>query len=162
LVPTYANTYYPGLNVAFVFSVLLTVGLTVAAFVYGKRRPVGKPLRWGEAMFAAAYIFLILFLAYGVVPHQWLTHADNELAWRRDKILYGPFNIFEPEALGGHFPFTITYEAVRDVIATVIYIVFLGANIWFAVWWQNRGKKAAEARPELTTSSYGRPLVRRG
>ena len=160
MAPIFA-TYYPFLNVALIFSTLLTVVLTLAIVWYGKRRPVGKPLQWGEAMFAAAYGFLILFLAYGVVPHQWLTHADNELAWRRDKIVYGPFDILKPEALGGWFPFTITYEAIRDIIATVFYIVFLGAQIWIWAWWQNRAK-AGEVKPAIATSSYGRPLVRKG
>ena len=29
------------------------------------------------------YVFGLLFVAYGVVPHQWITHADSELGWRR-------------------------------------------------------------------------------
>ena len=33
-------------------------------------------------MLGSVYVFGVFFLAYGVVPHQWLTHADNELDWR--------------------------------------------------------------------------------
>ncbi len=162
MLPIYAANFYPGLNVAFIFSILLTLVLTLLVVVYGKRRPVGKPLLWGEAMFAATYGFLIFFLAYGVVPHQWLAHADNELAWRRDKILFGPFDIFKPQTLGGQFPFTISYEAIRDIVATVIYVVFLGLQLYIWSWWQKR-PKPEEAKPAIAaTSSYGRPLVRKG
>lgn len=155
------NAKYPGFNVAFVFSFLVTLVMTLAVIPYGKRRPVGKRLSWGEAMGAAVYAFFVMFLAYGIVPHQWLTHADNELAWRRDRILYGPFDILKPETLGGPFPFTISYEAVRDVIAVVIYAFFLGLQIYMWAWWQKRGK-AQEPAPVTTVSTYGRPLVKKG
>jgi hypothetical protein len=162
LLPIVAATHYPGLNVAFIFSFLLTLVLTLFVVLYGKRRPVGKRLLWGEAMFAAVYATLVLFLAYGVVPHQWLTHADNELAWRKDHILYGPFDILKPQSAGGPFPFTISYEAVRDIVAVVIYVIFLGMQLWIWAWWQKR-PKPEEAKPAIAaTSSYGRPLVRKG
>jgi hypothetical protein len=155
----FANYYIPGLNVAFLFSIALTVVMTLVIIPVAKRRPVGTPLSWGEALFAATWVFAILFLAYGVVPHQWLTHADNELAWRSDKILIGPK--WGEQNLLMYLPLTITYQVIRDIIAVVIYAVFLGLQIWMWSWWQKRGKKAA-ATPEIATSSYGRPLVRKG
>jgi hypothetical protein len=125
-----------------------------------KRRPVGTPLSWGEAMFAAVYVFFVLFLAYGVVPHQWLNHADNNLRWRKDAILYGPYDILKPKALGGNFPFTLSYQEIRDIVAVLIYAIFLGLHIYLWTWWQKRGK--AKPSTEVATSSYGRPLVRKG
>jgi hypothetical protein len=97
-------------------------------------------------------------LAYGVVPHQWIDHADKNLGWRKDKILYGPFDILKPKALGGHFPFTLAYEAVRDIVAVAIYGVYIGVMVFLFIWWQKRGKEAAK---EIETSTYGRPLVRK-
>ena len=38
--------------VAFVGSILVTVIMAAGIAWYGKRRPVGKPLTWGEAMAA--------------------------------------------------------------------------------------------------------------
>lgn len=149
-----------GANMAFIVSVIITVGLTLLVIPAAKRRPAGKPLSWGEAMVAAVYAFLLMFLAYGVVPHQFLTHADNELAWRTDKLLFGPGEIFKPKALGGWFPFTMTYQHLRDVIVVVIYNVFLGLHIFLWMWWQKRAVPKP-VRPELTTSTYGRPLVRK-
>ena len=149
---------WPGINQAFLFSIGLTLVLTLLAFEVGKRRPVGKTLTWGEAMFGGAYVFAVMFLAYGVVPHQWIDHADKDLGWRKDKILFGPFDIFKPKALGGNFPLTLSFEAVRDIVVVVIYAIFIGIAIFAFVWWQKRGQKIA-AEPE--TSTYGRPLVKK-
>ncbi|HEX9258697.1 MAG TPA: hypothetical protein VF855_04110 [Acidimicrobiales bacterium] len=153
-----ASYFIPGFNVAFVFSLILTIVLTWLVIPYGKRRPKGKPVSWGEAAAAGVYIFLVLFLAYGVVPHQWLAHADNELAWRKDKILVGPQ--VGDQGLLEYLPFTITAEVIRDIVAVTIYVVFLGMQIFMWVRWQNRDKlkPGAEVAP---TSTYGRPLVRK-
>ena len=157
--PIFAAYYIPGLNVAFLFSLFLTLAMTAGAIWYGMRRPVGKPLTWAEAMIGSVYVFAIFFLAYGVVPHQWLTHADNELNWRRDKLLTGPE--IGGQGLFEYLPFNITYEVIRDTVVVVIYGVLFGANIYLWSWWQKRGKKKA-AVPALTASTYGRPLVRKG
>ena len=138
--------------VAFLTSLLVTVAITVAVMLYGRRRPVGTPITWGEAMFGSMVVFLAIFLIYGVVPHQWLAYADNELGWRKDKIVMGPGDILD-RAL----PFTLTYEAIRDFIAAGIYIVALGIQIALWAMWQNRGKSKPK---EIETSAFGRPLVK--
>lgn len=149
---------WPGMNQAFLFSFVLTTGLTLAVIPYGKRRTAGRPLSWGEAMIGAAYIFLILFLAFGVVPHQWIDHADKNLGWRKDKPLLGPGGILKSKANGGSFPFDVSYEALRDIIVVVIHVIYVGLFMYIAVWWQKRGQQAAK---EIETSTYGRPLVRK-
>jgi Na+-driven multidrug efflux pump len=141
---------------AFLLSLGVTVGLTAIAMLYGKRRPVGTPLTWGEAMAAATYVFFIIFLIYGVVPHQWLAFADNEWGWRKDKIFAGPSTIAE-KSLGLAIPITISYEHIRDVIAAGIYIVALGVQIFLWAAWQKRGKSKPK---EIETSAFGRPLVK--
>lgn len=148
--------------VAFIASLIVTVALAALIVPMAKRRPVGSMFTWGEAMVTSTYAFFLMFWVYGVVPHLWLTWADNELSWRPDKILFGPFDIVKPEALGGWFPFTITYQSLRDLVAVGIYVVFLGVQIWMWVWWQNRGKRAEAASKEIVSSEYGRPLVRKG
>ncbi|KAA0235658.1 MAG: hypothetical protein JJLCMIEE_00577 [Acidimicrobiales bacterium] len=140
--------------VAFLTSVAILIVLVAPIPWYAKRRPVGTPLTWGEALLAATYVFLILFWLYGVVPHQWLDWADNELNWRPDRILIGP---------GGEywttFPITISYQVIRDVAAVIIYGIALVGNVWFWIYWQNRGQRA-EAEPSRST--FGRPLVKEG
>ena len=135
--------------VALGISLFVTFGLVAFIFWYGSRRPVGGTITWGEAMAAATLVFMLLFLAYGIVPHQWLTYADNELQWRADKLLVAPGNAV--------IPFTVTYKVIRDLVAVAIYGLFLGLHVYMWSWWQNRGK----AKPkEIETSSYGRPLVK--
>jgi predicted permease len=139
--------------VAFVFSLLATIACAVVVVLYARRRPQGTPLSWGEAMVAAVFAFFAMFLAWGILPHQWLSYADNALQWRKDKILFGPAGIFD-KAL----PFTLTYEVIRDVIAVGIYV--LTSVVLFVLWaqWQRRGQQKPK---ELPTSAFGRPLVKK-
>jgi hypothetical protein len=149
--------------VAFVTSLLVTFALLALVVPFAKRRPPGSPLTWGEAMIAGTYAFFLMFWAYGMVPHQWLIWADNELEWRPDNLAYEYLNIgiLEPQELGGSFPFTLNMMHIRDLIAVVIYVAFLALNIFIWAWWNDRSKRAEEAKA-LETSGYGRPLVRKG
>ena len=153
----FATKYYlRGLNMALILSFAVTVGLTLAVIPYGKRRKPGTPVTWGEAMLGASYVFAVFFLAYGVVPHQWLAHAGNELGWRKDKIIIGPK--VGSQHLLDYLPFTVTAEAVQDTVVVVIYGFFLGLQIKMWSWWQKRGKIKTT---ELATSMYGPPLVKK-
>ena len=162
--------------VAFLISLIISLAMTGAVVRIGRNRPVGTPLTWGEAFVAGLFVFTLLFLLYGVVPHQWLAWADNELEWRSDKIgiplgpLGGPLEAIAPERWidknllapsGFLLPngrFIVTAQVLRDIIAAGIYIVFLLAQIKMWLWWQKRDQQPA-AQPELV-SAYGRPLVR--
>ncbi|MCE2511194.1 MAG: hypothetical protein J4F50_01285 [Acidimicrobiia bacterium] len=147
--------------VAFALSIVVTVALVGVILAYTKHRPVGTPVTWGEAMFGAMIVFFGMFWIYGVVPHQWLAWADNELNWRTDKLFVGPGGILRAQAQGGSFPFTITYVVIRDIIASGIYVVAVAGQVALWMIWQNRGKKA-EAAEAVELSSFGRPLVREG
>ena len=151
---------WPGVNVAFVFSFLLSIALALAVIPYAKRRPKGTPVSWGEAMIAAVYVFGTMFLAFGVVPHQWIDHADRNLGWSKSKIIYGPFDLLKPKALGGHFPFTASYEAIRDTVVVLLHVFYFGLILFLWRVWQGRGD--AKPSTEIATSTYGRPLVRKG
>ena len=147
--------------VAFVASLIVTALIVGGILAYQNRRPADQVLTWGEAMFGSMIVFFLMFWVYGVVPHQWLTWADNELNWRTDKILFGPFDIFKSQQYGGWSPIRINYVVVRDLIAVVIYLIALGANV--AMWsaWQKRGDKQDDAKtPQRST--FGRPLVKEG
>ena len=146
--------------VAFILSLLVAIVMTAGIVAYAKRRPAGAPHTWGEAMFGSMIVFFLFFWVYGVVPHQWLTWADNELNWRVDKILYGPGDILKSQEDGGWSPIRINYIVVRDLIAVAIYLVALGGNIWMWSAWQKRGEQQAEKPVER--SHFGRPLVKEG
>ena len=148
--------------VALVTSILALLVLTGGVLRYAKRRPVGTPVSWGEAMVGSAYVFFMSFLAYGIIPHQWLTLAENELGWRASKMVYGPGNLLKPQSLGGPFPFDITYRTVSDSVAAVFYLVFFGGQIGLWLMWQNRGKQATAKTGQVVKSTYGRPLIKQG
>jgi hypothetical protein len=155
--------------VAFLASLLITGAMTAVLVLVARRREPGRPLTWGEAFVAATFVFTLLFMAYGVVPHHWLTWAGNELAWRSDKygIPIGPLDRwFKNPAFEDGITFfgrgrlQITAAAIGDIIATVIYGAFVTANIGGWLAWQRRGQRKAE-QPAIETSAYGRPLLRK-
>lgn len=139
--------------VAFIASLIITVLLVGGIFWYGGRRPTDAYLTWGDAMFGATYVFLLLFWVYGVVPHQWITWADGELNWRPDAVMVGWGGILEP------LPFEMSLQTLRDLIVVGIYGIAIAGNVAVWAWWQKRGT-AKPAAEELETSEYGRPLVK--
>jgi len=150
---------------------MVITGLMVGVVVYvGKRRPRGTPVTWGEAFVAAVWVFALLLMIYGVVPDRWLRWADGELKWRSDSIgiPVGPFHFLgnkENVLFGDGITFygrgriLVTKEVLRDIVASLFYVVFGLGQIFMWLWWQKRGA-AKPATPELETSAYGRPLVR--
>ena len=146
--------------VAFVASLIVTAVIVGGILAYQKRRPAGQVLTWGEAMMGSLIVFFLMFWVYGVVPHQWLTWADNELNWRVDKIFVGPGGILESQQDGGWSPIRINYVVLRDLIAVGIYLVALGGNIWMWSAWQKRGDQ--QAPKPVERSRFGRPLVKEG
>ena len=153
--------------VAFISTlVVLALGIAIASF-FAKRRPIGTPLTWGEAMVAGTFVFFFIFWAYGVIPHYLLMWADNELNWRPDVALYQyewiggvTLGFFQPQEDGGWFPISINMKHVRDTLVVLLYVALLGLNIYLWAWWQKRG--TGEKTTEVATSDFGRPLVRKG
>lgn len=153
-------TKWPILNVSFLFFFILTTVLALLAIPYGKRRPKGTWTSWGETMVAAVYVFGLFFLAFGVVPHQYIDYADKELHWNKSNVIFGPGGILKPQAFGGNFPFTMSYEAIRDTVVILIHLWFFALAIFLWSKWQKRGDGTPST--EVATSSFGRPLVRKG
>jgi hypothetical protein len=159
--------------VAFLISLFISLAMVAVIVRVARNRPVGTPLTWGEAFVAGIFVFTLLFLLYGVVPHQFLAMADSQFKWRSDKIgiplgpLGGLMNGHLGVKKGLLFPegiplpngyFIVTAQALRDIIVAGLYIGFLVAQIVMWLWWQKRGQKKPD-QGELT-SAYGRPLVR--
>lgn len=137
----------------FVSLALVVLGFAVF-FVLLKRPRSELPPTWGQAMVAAMAVFAMFMLGYGVVPHEWLTWADSNLGLREDKILLDTY------------PIKVSGRAVRDVVATVIYVVFLALNV--VVWgkWHKRGQ-VKPAKPVVATpvpagtSAFSRPVTKK-
>ncbi len=150
---------------AFVSSIIATILMVAACLYVGNRRPIGTPVTWGEAMVAGTWVFGIMMLAYGIVPHQWLNYADNELLWRPDKLLVGISSggvVWgnDVKDLGGTGRILINYQAIRDIVATVIYVVALGGQMYLWSVWQKRGRKKP-GDTEVARSRFGRPVLRK-
>ncbi len=150
---------WPGVNQAFLVSFFVAIGLTLLVIPYGKRRPKGTPVSWGESMLAAVYAFAVMFIAYGIVPDRWIQHADKNLGWSKQKLLFGVGDIIKPQAYGGWFPFTVSYQELRDIIVVVIHVIFFALQIFIWMWWQKRGDTTTSTA--VATSTYGRPLVKK-
>jgi hypothetical protein len=140
-------------NVAFTGSLIVTALFVTGVVLYSKRRPADAPLSWGEAMVGAMYVTFGLFWAFGVVPHQWLSHAEGNLAMRSDAILAGPGSTGWLQ----DFPVVITKATLSDFVAVNLYILAFAVAIAMWAVWQGRGAKQTD---EIETSAYGRPLVK--
>lgn len=150
---------------ALISSIIATVLMVAVCLYVGNKRPIGTPVTWGEAMVAGTWVFAIMLLAYGIVPHQWLNYADNELLWRPDKLLVGISSggvVWGTDAqdLGGTGRILINYQAIRDIVATVIYVVGLGGQMYLWSVWQKRGRKKP-GDVEEARSRFGRPVLRK-
>ena len=149
--------------VAFVASFMVVVLGVAICFWFGMRRPLGTPVSWGEAFVGATFMFALMIVAYGVVPHQWLNWADNELLWRPDRILmvvsgngvkFGEAG----KGFGGTGRIILSYQTLRDFIAAGLYGLFLGAHMLLWSVWQKRGRSKGALEP---TSRFGRPVIRK-
>ena len=156
--------------IAFYSSLFVTIAMTGGAWLYLKRRPTDRKPTWGEAFIGAAYIWVIFLLAYAIVPHQFITMCDKDFGWRPDTIGIptGPFwnlpgirrHLLWANGLTffGRGRIGVNQQAVRDIIATNLYVVFMVTHFKLWVMAQNRGQKKAEVVP---VSPYGRPLVKK-
>ncbi len=148
---------------AFVSSLLILIVGTGICLLVARKRPRGTPLTWGEAFIGGTWVFALMIVAYGNVPHQWLDFADNELLWRPDRILLGISSEGvkfgdDASAMTGSGRVLVSYQAIRDIVAAMLYIVFLGVQMYLWSAWQKRGTPKSEVEP---TSRFGRPLIRK-
>ncbi len=134
---------------------LVLTSLGFVAFAVLLRRPKPEqPATWAQCMAGAMGVFAMFILCYGVVPHEWLTWADSGLGLREDKILLDTYAI------------DISGRALRDVVASTIYIVFLGANVVTWGMWQKRGQAKPKTAAVATaapagTSAFSRPVTKK-
>jgi hypothetical protein len=138
------------------FISLLLCAISIGIFMQMVRRPKSElPPTWAQSMLGATAVFALFLLIYGVVPHEWLTWADSSLNLREDRILVDTWAI------------DFSGRALRDIVASGIYIVGLGINTWMWIAWQKRGTAkpkpaAAAATPEPAgTSAFSRPVTKK-
>lgn len=135
-----------------------TLVLVVAVVVIGAlaRRPRSpEPATWAASIAGAVLTLALMALAYGVVPHEWLTYASAKLNWGKDTY------IFETNSL---IPVSLPRQGLADLVAVLIYGGMLTLNVALFVMWQKRPVRTAEdgEAPERTpkgTSAFGRPVT---
>ena len=135
---------------------LLVIGLIIL-FVLMRRPKPDRSATWAECMAGAVGVFALMTLGYAIIPHEWITFSDGYLRWDTTRFVVRSGQ----EILFVKFPFDINQQAVRDVVASGIYIVFLGLRVFLIVKWQDRGKVDETATETPKVSRFGRPLRRR-
>jgi hypothetical protein len=136
-------------------SLLTLIGLAIILWLMRRPKP-NRPATWSECMAGAVGVFAMMTLAYAIVPHEWITFSDKYLQWDTTHFVVRSGQ----EITFVEFPFDINKQAVRDVVAATIYIVFFGLNLFLFVKWQDRGKVGETATETPKVSRFGRPLRR--
>src|SRR5262245_25770661 len=93
------------------WALLLTfIGLAIVFALLRRPKP-NRPSTWAECMAGAVGVFALMTLAYGIVPHEWITFSDKYLQWDTTRFVVRSGQ----EILFVKFPFDINQQAVRDV-----------------------------------------------
>lgn len=139
----------------FFISLLLCVVAGVIFMILVRRPKPELPPTWAQSMLGATAVFALFLLIYGVVPHEWLTWADSSLGLREDRLLLDTGVI------------DFSGRALRDIVASLIYIIFLGLNTVMWIMWQKRGTAKPKAAPAAATpepagtSAFSRPVTKK-
>ena len=141
----------PAIQILMVWTIIFGVTAIALAMVVSRDpRPQDRPTTWAEAMAGAVGVFFLITLAYGVIPHEWITFSDKYLQWTPDKLVFDTYAI-KPN-----------YQQLRDFVVVLIYGVFFLLNLRLWVMWQERlvpkPEPAVEEGKVLRTSRFGRPV----
>lgn len=147
-----------------VLSSLLLLAGTAVVLALMRRPKSEKPVTWAAAMAGAVGVWALFILAYGIVPHEFLTYADNVLKWREDRIMLDHIDLFG----GIDSPIEVSARSVRDILAGGIYGGLATGNILLWSLWQKRKPAGAptEQTPQKATpepagvSAFGRPVAK--
>jgi hypothetical protein len=132
------------------------LAIAFAAVVSRDPRSPDQRLTWAEAMTGALGVFALFILAYGIIPHEWLTFANSYLNMSNDRFVeWPPWPFYDVVKL--------PFSAIRDSVAAIIYVVAVGINVVLWLKWQERltptpEPAAGEAAAPARTSRFGRPV----
>lgn len=139
---------------------VLTVHLMLMVASRKERDYTEDPATWAECILGAVGAFALMTLAYAIVPHEWLTFANADLEWGDSSKFVFTSDMDILGFIPIHYPFALDYPALRDIVVTLIYVVFLGLNLKLFVMWQQRNEVPAETDEAAPSklSRFGRPL----
>jgi hypothetical protein len=156
-------------------SVILFAGIAIVFVLTRLPKKSDEPATWAQCILGAMFVFFMMTLAYGTVPHEWLNFAGSYLNFSK-----ATYVVREGQLPGNMPPFDIPKAAFVDAVAAGMYIVFLGLNVYLFAAWQKRkvaepaseeavdataepaGRFARLRRREKRVSAYGRPVTEQG
>jgi fumarate reductase subunit D len=158
-------------------SLLLLVGLVIAFVLVRRPKTSTEPATWAQSIVGALLVWVMMVLAYGTIPHEWLNFGNAYLNFNKATF------VARHDQLASHIPpFDITRAVIVDGVAALMYVVFIGVQIYLFSAWQKRkvAEPAAVAvaegdgevppppsgpfarfrrRREVRVSAYGRPVT---
>ncbi|MGQ0826189.1 MAG: hypothetical protein ACT4OX_14360 [Actinomycetota bacterium] len=154
-------------------SLVLLIGIAIAAYWLRRPKRSSEPATWAATIIGAIAVYGLMALAYGVVPHEWLTFASAHLNWGKDT-----FILTEDQFAANLPPLDVPKYVLADLVAVHLYVVFAVINIKMFAAWQQRKVAEQEAvsdddgrsapltgpfarfrRRTAGTSAYGRPVT---
>jgi hypothetical protein len=148
-------------------SLLFLIGIAIVGYLTTRPKPA-EPATWAQTVVGAIFVWALLILGYGTVPHEWLQFAASYLNFGTDTFALKQNSIL---------PFDITRQVIAHIVVVGIYGFALTTNIALFARWQKRpvaeatpeGEEAAPTsqsrlsrllhRREARTSAYGRPVT---
>ncbi len=112
----------------------------------------GRPLTWASAMLGAVLFTGLMFILFAIIPNQFLTLTQATLEWTPQKIFFT-----FPSAIVLNNDISISYAALKDMIAAGYATAMLLLIPVIMYQWQGRGMKADKPKP-TPVSNYGRPM----
>jgi fumarate reductase subunit D len=156
-------------------SLILLIGIIAAFVVIRRPKKSAEPATWAQSIAGALLVWVMMVLAYGTVPHEWLNFGNAYLNFNKATF------VAHHDQFASHIPpFDITRAVVVDGVAALMYVVFIGLQVYLFAAWQKR--KVAEPvavtaeegeappppsgpfarfrrRREVGVSAYGRPVT---
>ncbi|HEX5096646.1 MAG TPA: hypothetical protein VFX21_11555 [Acidimicrobiia bacterium] len=155
-------------------TVAFVIGLVIIAVLI--RRPKSpEPATWAASIGGAFFVWLMMVLAYAIIPHEWIIFANSYLQWGKDK-----FFLQQDQIATNLPPFSVQRYVLSDMIAAGFYVVFGVLNVYLFSKWQKRpvaepvavedtdetapadpltGPFSRLRRRSSRTSAYGRPVT---
>jgi hypothetical protein len=154
-------------------SAIFTIGLIIIFLLVRRPKRNDEPATWAASIGGALFVWIMMTLAYAIIPHEWIIFANSYLNLGKDKFL------LEQDQIATNLPpFSIARYVLADAVAAGFYVVFGVLNVYLFSKWQKR--KVAEPvevadapqeadpltgpfsrlrRRSSRTSAYGRPVT---
>jgi hypothetical protein len=151
-------------------TLIFLIGIAIVGYLTTRPKPA-EPRTWAMTILGAMFTWVMLVLAYGTIPHEWLIYSGSYLNWGTDQ-----FFLRRDQWASNLPPFDVTRQVFAHIVVVGIYGFMLVTNVALFVRWQKRPEASAveapaegEAAPEegggwlrrrlRRTSAYGRPVT---